>query len=74
MLEQRYLYTEAIAPPQNGFEVPLMSKPLPRVRHPDLPFSPEAQSGGAVQQSLYDLFAMTENFTREQVMKKARGG
>lgn len=73
-LEVRYLYTEAVAPPLNGREIPILARPIPRVRRPDLPFSPEAQSAGQVGTNLYDLFMMTEQFTREQVTKKLRGG
>ncbi len=71
---QNLLYVEAQAPQQNGLEVPLMDKPLPRIRRPELPASPETRNTGAYGMTLYDLFNMTEQMTREQVAKQMRGG
>ncbi len=70
---QQWLYIEAQSPQQNGLEIPIMSRPLPRIRRPELPSSPETRNTAAYGTNLYDLFLMTENMTREQIIQNQRG-
>lgn len=53
-------------PAGRGDEIPLRPKPLPKIRPPELPVDPEAESSGHIAQAanLYTLFYLTEVMDR----------
>jgi hypothetical protein len=58
-------------------EIPLRPVPVPRIRRPELPASPEKRNTGIFGDSLYDLYMQTEAMPREallQVMMSTGGG
>jgi hypothetical protein len=59
------------APRPRSDEVQLIARPLPRVRSPEYPAYPGPRNRGKYGGSLYDLFLMTEEMPREEVVRLA---
>ncbi len=55
-------------------EIKFIPRPVPRVRKPELPASPEIRSEGMVSRSLYDLYMLTEQMPADQLFRALSNG